>query len=107
MGQKRLKNAFARSKMKKILVFSLSLTLLNQVVEEFKKDANIEYAEPNYLLHTDLLANNPDFPKLYGLDNTNQTGGTADADIDAPEAWDLQTGRKIHSSPSLTLVPKE
>ena len=29
---------------------------------------------------------------LWGLDNTGQTGGTADADIDAPEAWDITTG---------------
>ncbi|WP_170863959.1 S8 family serine peptidase, partial [Microcystis aeruginosa] len=27
-----------------------------------------------------------------GLHNTGQSGGTPDADIDAPEAWDIQTG---------------
>ncbi len=26
------------------------------------------------------------------MHNTGQTGGTADADIDAPEAWDITTG---------------
>ena len=30
--------------------------------------------------------------QLWGLHNTGQTGGTADADIDAPEAWQLTTG---------------
>jgi len=29
---------------------------------------------------------------MYNLNNTGQTGGTPDADIDAPEAWDLVTG---------------
>jgi len=29
---------------------------------------------------------------LWGMDNTGQTGGTADADIDAVEAWDISTG---------------
>jgi len=29
---------------------------------------------------------------MYGLNNTGQTGGTIDADIDAPEAWDISTG---------------
>ncbi|NEO56228.1 MAG: S8 family serine peptidase [Okeania sp. SIO3B5] len=29
---------------------------------------------------------------MWALHNTGQTGGTADADIDAPEAWDIQTG---------------
>ena len=29
---------------------------------------------------------------MWGLHNTGQTGGTSDADIDAPEAWDISTG---------------
>ena len=29
---------------------------------------------------------------LWGLNNTGQNGGSFDADIDAPEAWDLTTG---------------
>ena len=29
---------------------------------------------------------------MYNLNNTGQTGGTPDADIDAPEAWDITTG---------------
>jgi thermitase len=33
--------------------------------------------------------NDPRFRELYGLDNTGQTGGVADADIDAPEGWDV------------------
>ena len=29
---------------------------------------------------------------MYGLNNTGQTGGTPDADVDAPEAWSTTTG---------------
>jgi len=36
--------------------------------------------------------NDPDFSNQWYLDNTGQTGGTIDADIDAPEAWDIVTG---------------
>ncbi|MEX2185151.1 MAG: S8 family peptidase [Pirellulales bacterium] len=36
--------------------------------------------------------NDTSFGTLYGLHNTGQSGGTADADIDAPEAWNLTTG---------------
>ena len=32
------------------------------------------------------------FGSLYGLHNTGQSGGTTDADIDAPAAWDITTG---------------
>ncbi|SHJ61227.1 Subtilase family protein [Rubritalea squalenifaciens DSM 18772] len=35
--------------------------------------------------------NDPRFSEVYGLDNTGQTGGTSDADIDAPEAWDTRS----------------
>ena len=38
------------------------------------------------------FANDPSFGILWGLHNTGQSGGTVDADIDAPEAWSLTTG---------------
>ena len=38
--------------------------------------------------------NDPMFPGQYGLNNTGQTGGTADADIDAAEAWVRETGSR-------------
>ncbi|CCQ52920.1 Serine protease, subtilase family [Crocosphaera watsonii WH 8502] len=38
------------------------------------------------------LPNDTDFNDLWGLHNTGQTGGTVDADIDAPEAWCKQKG---------------
>lgn len=48
------------------------------------------------LEHRSLLAgvfpNDPLFPNQWPLHNTGQTGGTPDADIDAPEAWAVTTG---------------
>jgi thermitase len=48
----------------------------------------VEYAEVDQEMHAFATPNDPGFPQLYGLDNTGQTGGTPDADIDAPEGWD-------------------
>ena len=59
---------------------------------EFNGSGNVLYAEPNYKYKLFLVPNDPNFADLWGLDNTGQTGGTADADIDAPEAWDIVTG---------------
>jgi subtilisin family serine protease len=42
-----------------------------------------------------ILATFPDdpmFDQQWALNNTGQNGGTPDADIDAPEAWDITTG---------------
>jgi subtilisin family serine protease len=56
----------------------------------------IEYIEPNFIYRTtETIPNDPRFNELWGLNNTGQTGGTPDADIDAPEAWDIQTGNDV------------
>ena len=54
----------------------------------------IEYVEPDYLVFpTATTPNDPKYAQDYwALHNTGQTGGTPDADIDAPEAWDTTTG---------------
>ena len=52
----------------------------------------IEYIEPNYIVQTTAIPDDPDFDQHWGLNNTGQTGGTPDADIDAAEAWDITTG---------------
>jgi len=36
--------------------------------------------------------NDPRFAEQWDMNNTGQSGGTVDADIDAPEAWDIATG---------------
>ena len=44
---------------------------------------------PNTVLH---FADDPLFGDQWPLENSGQTGGTSDADIDAPEAWGLERG---------------
>jgi len=56
------------------------------------KEPSIEYVEPNFIVRICDVPNDPRFDELWGLHNTGQTGGTPDADIDAPEAWDIHTG---------------
>jgi len=53
---------------------------------------DVEYAEPNYYRYIDAIPNDPRFSEMYALDNQGQTGGKIDADIDAPEAWDIAVG---------------
>ncbi len=52
----------------------------------------IEYMEPNYIVSTDATPNDSSYSSLWGMNNTGQTGGTADVDVDAPQAWDITTG---------------
>lgn len=66
--------------------------LASQALRALQNHPLIEYAEYNYQQYIDLTPNDPRFDELWGLDNTGQTGGTFDADIDAPEAWNISTG---------------
>ncbi len=62
------------------------------VIKRFTSDPDVEYASLDYLVQADVLPNDPRLGDLWGLHNTGQSGGTVDADIDAPEAWDISTG---------------
>ena len=67
---------------------------VEEAIKIYEQDPNVIYAEPNYVLKTQLIPNDPRFAsgEMWGLNNTGQSGGTADADIDAVEAWNQTTG---------------
>jgi len=65
---------------------------VEDAVALYQDDPDVEYAEPNYIVRVSATPDDTYFSNLWGLHNTGQTGGTPDADIDAPEAWDLTTG---------------
>lgn len=62
----------------------------------YERNPEVLYAEPNYIYSAQAIPNDPRFGELWGMNNTGQTvnggAGVADADIDAPEAWDITTG---------------
>jgi parallel beta-helix repeat protein len=63
-------------------VFSedVNVTLM---VRQFEADPNVEYAEPNYLLKTCLVPNDPDYPLQW-----------AHHVIQSESAWDVETGNQ-------------
>jgi thermitase len=56
--------------------------------------AEVRWAEPDMMFTgtSALTPNDPLFGDCWGLHNVGQLGGTPDADMDAPEAWDVTTG---------------
>src|SRR5688572_1952867 len=71
--------------------------------EAFERRPEVRFAEPNYFLHFDGVPDDPLIFEQAGLHDTGQTfgdldsvpptfTGTYDADIDAPEAWNITTG---------------
>ncbi|BBJ00364.1 hypothetical protein FGKAn22_20560 [Ferrigenium kumadai] len=64
------------------------------------KRTDVEYAEPNYIVRTFQVPNDPGFNLLWGLNNTGQavmgTSGTTGADIRATQAWATTTGSPLN-----------
>ena len=56
------------------------------IVDEYERNSNIEYAEPNYIYHTYDVPNDPNFYYQWALNQSS------DHDIDASEAWEIETG---------------
>ena len=69
---------------------------VEDAVLNYKMDPDVEYAEPNYIIHLAKTPNDYDFNKSWGLHNTGQQingiTGTVGADIGALNAWDITTG---------------
>lgn len=65
---------------------------VEDALASLRTQAGVVYAQPNYRVHVSLTPNDPLYNEQYALNNVGQTGGTTDADIDAPEAWDTFTG---------------
>jgi serine protease len=92
-------------KLEQVLSASMHIYLFsfdyNSVPEEallaaFKNHPNVKIAQYNhYINERNTVPNDPQFGVMWDMDNTGSNGGTgavADADIDAPEAWDVTTG---------------
>jgi len=96
-------------------IWQLSLENAPQMISAYGNDPRVQYMELDHIItlpdvqttsrtKKENLAtitpqtttpNDPDYPLLWGLNNTGQTGGKPDADIDAPAAWNIQTGNPM------------
>ncbi|NOZ52112.1 MAG: S8 family serine peptidase [Gammaproteobacteria bacterium] len=93
----------ARSRLERWTVVTLNEGEdLERVLAEFINDPDVENVFPNYTVSVNLIPNDPLLNELWGLNNTGQVVpaegiprsdtdqvGLPDADIDAPEAWDV------------------
>jgi alpha-tubulin suppressor-like RCC1 family protein/subtilisin family serine protease len=66
--------------------------LPEKIVEYNEQVSQVAYAEPDYIVHTVATPTDPSYSQQWNLHNTGQDGGVVDADVDAPEAWNISTG---------------
>jgi len=103
--QKTLQQFRLRNKQTIDLVKVKSSVGVEEAVSELEQREEVEYAEPNYIYHTSWTPDDTSFANQWGFNNSGQTiqstAGTADADIDAVEAWGVEQGE---TSPVMVAV---
>lgn len=67
--------------------------LFDQVEPDLMSDRRLFSPEDNSTNMEDLTPNDPLFTSQWSLKNTGQNGGTAGIDINAEDAWDIETGK--------------
>ena len=84
---------------KKIKLINASLvsvkdkkSLNTQYAKDLLASGAIDYIEPNYKYQAYATPSDSDYLEQWALNNIGQAGGTHNIDIDAPEAWDINTG---------------
>lgn len=61
-------------------------------VAAYARNGNVLFAEPNGISYIEASTNDPKVGQQWQYNNTGQSGGTVDADIDAFEAWNVTMG---------------
>jgi subtilisin family serine protease len=68
---------------------------LAQALATLRASGDVVYAEPDRPATLSTARNDFFWNSLWGLENTGQSGGTVDADIDATEAWQRSEGAGV------------
>lgn len=70
---------------------------IGDAIDQLEGEEDVAWVQPNIVGHIAEIPDDPDFGQLWAFRNTGQTvngeSGTADADTDADEAWDSDTGQ--------------
>ncbi|MGH2574944.1 MAG: S8 family serine peptidase [Ignavibacteria bacterium] len=85
--------------------YDYALTDANLVLNEIRKNRSVHIAQFNhYVSQRSIFPNDTRFSEQWALHNTGQTGGLPDADIDAPEAWNIVTGGLTTTGDSIVIA---
>lgn len=76
-------NVISSSKELNFQVVKVKGKNVQEIVNEYKKNPNVSYVEPNYLMHASYVPNDPSFKDQYALKK-----------VSAEDAWDVTKGSK-------------
>lgn len=92
-----LKISKVLSKSMHICLFEFDASAIDKekMLNAIKMNRLVKIAQFNHKIQERIVPNDTDFLMMWNMDNTGPNGGIgslADADIDAPEAWNITTG---------------
>ena len=70
---------------------------VNSVYEALARlmpEEKVKHSDPDHIIYLSATPDDNRFSQLWAMNNTGQTGGKSDADIDAVEAWNLSKGSR-------------
>lgn len=78
------------------LVRAMTGVVAATAAQNLARQQDVEFVEPNYIVHAAAVPNDPSFSMQWALQNLGQNGGTVttNPDIGAVTAWDTTTGSK-------------
>lgn len=93
-----------------IYLFSFDNNTINEesFLSAVRNHPDVKIVQYNhYINERNTVPNDPQFGVMWDMDNTGSNGGSgsvADADIDAPEAWDITTGGLTSQGDSIVVA---
>jgi len=89
-----LKVERALSQSMHIYLYNFNSTTINQdlLLKAVRRNHLVKIAQFNHTFQERVIPDDTQFLSMWDLNNTGASGGLIDADIDAPEAWDITTG---------------
>lgn len=75
-----------------LMTFDENAVNRDLLLKAVKKNHLVKIAQFNHTFQERVIPNDTQFGVMWDMHNTGASGGVADADIDAPEAWDITTG---------------
>ena len=89
LNEKLATSSVYKSKLSGVHKLKIHGKTVSELIESYKNDSNVEYAEPNYIAKALFVPNDPYFSFQWHLYNT-QYGG-----INIVDAWNISTGSNV------------
>ncbi|MFL5765552.1 MAG: S8/S53 family peptidase [Bacteroidia bacterium] len=89
-----------------IYLLSFDAAAIDQwaMLNAVRKNHLVKIAQFNHTFEERVIPDDTQFANMWDMNNTGGGGGVADADIDAPEAWDITTGGLTATGDSIVVA---